>query len=128
MTDPQLFLEAPPTVPLARKSDPLPAKIAAARQTPKRLARGRWLVLDDLEHHGPSTDHEIAARTGMVLSSAGKRRGDLVRLGWIAATHDHRLSPTGTPATVWTITADGHLNWSTIAARGLYEGAEDDGS
>lgn len=92
---------------LARNSDPDTSHAAAASQTPARRKRGQRLVLAALAEHGPLTDFEHEAINGLQQTSAGKRRLELLRRGLVEYAGARRESPTGSPARVWRITAEG---------------------
>jgi hypothetical protein len=113
MNDQLTFDDAP----RYRKTDPMTSRIAARTQTPERLSSGRWMALDALARYGAQTDFELAERTGRIPTSIGCRRAELTRRGWVVATEERRPSPTGTPATVWQVTADGVRVWGELAAR-----------
>ena len=71
-----------------------------------------------LHHHATTevdglTDFELAYLAGVQQTSIGKRRGELVKVGYITRLRNEdgtsvtRPSPTGTPAAVWAITGAG---------------------
>lgn len=79
-----------------------------------RLSAHRALVLKALYEAGErgATDFETSAATGLIATSAGKRRLDLMLIGLVErfVTDDGpvtRPSPTLTPSAVWRITAKG---------------------
>ncbi len=113
-TEHQLTIDDAPRY---RYHDPLTSKLAAREQTPEKLSAGRWLAMDALARFGPMTDHELAAVTGRVATSIGRRRTDLVQAGWAIATDDRRLSPSGTPSIVWRLTIDGLAVWNELKDR-----------
>lgn len=53
------------------------------------------------------TDFELADLMHRVPTSAGKRRLELCRDGLVVQTDERRTTPSGSPATVWRITAAG---------------------
>jgi hypothetical protein len=96
--------------PTHRAADPDTSK-RAGRKNPVRRGTDRALVL--LAHaaampHG-LTDHELAALLRRQINSVGKRRLELQRStpAYIEATGMNRVSPAGSPATVYRITEDG---------------------
>lgn len=100
---------------LARTTDPDTSHAAAASQTPARRQRGQRLVLAALAQHGPLTDFEHEAISGLVQQSAGKRRLELQRRGLVEYGQERRDSPNGSPARVWRITEAGyrqHIEWT----------------
>ena len=71
-----------------------------------------------LHHHATCatdglSDFDLADLTGVQQTSIGKRRGELVAVGYIARVYNEdgsgltRPSPSGTPAAVWAITSAG---------------------
>jgi hypothetical protein len=99
---------------MARTSDPDTAHGAAVIAL-HGAATNRQLAL---HHHATTmfdglTDFELADLTGIQQTSIGKRRGELVAVGYIERARDEagcgatRPSPTGTPAAVWQITSAG---------------------
>lgn len=103
--------ELDPPAPRYRRNDRITSRDAGRAQTPDRLATGCWLALDCLVRHGPQTDHELSHATGWAVSSIGKRRGDLMNLGYVRPTDDRRDSPSGSPCTVWAATPEGEQAW-----------------
>ena len=93
------------TPPLARRSDP-DTSHAAAKDAGLKASHGRQLVLRHLAD-SPLTDFELAARTGWQQTSIGKRRGECMAAGLVGATVLKRLTPSGSLARVWEITAAG---------------------
>lgn len=75
---------------------------AAITNRPRRSAH-KQMVLDALRAAGPEglTDFQISEATGLIATSAGKRRLDLMRDDLVKATDMTRLSPSGTPSKVW---------------------------
>lgn len=100
--------EAPPG---SRNSDPETSHMAAASAA-IRASHGRLRALRQLSY-GARTDFELAAATGVIQSSIGKRRGELRDAGFVEAVTGpdgktvKRPSDTGAPATVWAITNKG---------------------
>jgi hypothetical protein len=97
--------------PGARNSDPETSH-AAADTAQMKASHGRLRVLQFLAADGPMTDHELAAVTGVIQTSIGKRRGECRDHGLVEAVLDNgtvasRLSPSGSRATVWQITKKG---------------------
>jgi len=77
---------------------------AAESLTPEALNDGQRRVLAFLEEHGPATDEEIIAGTGMNPSTARPRRIELVRHGLVVEAGERRTA-SGRRATVWKATA-----------------------
>lgn len=78
MTQPELDL---PLRALARATDPGTSHDAAGKTDAARLA---GLVLDSLEHFGPATSHELAARLNLQLVSVSPRMKPLEDKGLVA--------------------------------------------
>ena len=109
MNQPSLLeWEAPPA---SRNSDPETCHIAAASAA-LRASHGRLRALRQLSY-GARTDFELAAATGVIQSSIGKRRGELRDAGFVEAAigtdgkTEKRPSDSGSPAIVWRITDKG---------------------
>lgn len=96
-----------------RRSDPSTSRDAAVFNLPNRSAH-KALVLAALLAAGERglTDFEAAAETGLVATSAGKRRLDLQRDGLVCGrmvvdaktlglVQDRRPSPSGALSLVW---------------------------
>ena len=77
---------------------------AAESLTPGALNAAQRRVLAYLEEHGPATDEEIIAGTGMNPSTARPRRIELVRHGLVVEDGERRTA-SGRRATVWKATA-----------------------
>ena len=92
---------APPTERLA-------AVLVYPRSGTKRLA-----VLEYLVERGDTgaTDEEISLGLSMRLYTAAPRRHELVGDGWLEDSGRTRRTTTGTPATVWVLTAAGRAQW-----------------
>lgn len=97
----------------SRRGDP-DTSVTAAQNAHSNAARHRDLALAAhyAHMHTGLTDFELADATGIQQTSIGVRRGDLVRLGFVMATHIRRPSPTGSPAIVWVITNDGIAHYT----------------
>jgi len=95
-----------------RVTDPETARLAAQAQS-DRLNEHQWLVLASLVEAGRDglIDHDHEARNGLIQTSAGKRRVELVRLGLVEWSGRKRRSPSGQLARVWTVTARGAAVW-----------------
>lgn len=91
-----------------RTTDPETARLAA-EAAGERLNEHQWLVLASLIEAGRDglIDHDHEARNGLIQTSAGKRRIELVRLGLVQWTGRKRRSPSGQLARVWGVTARG---------------------
>ena len=106
-----------------RPSDPVTSQEAAIAAIGRKADHQR-LVLDALHWAGDDglTDHELAARTGLIQTSCGKRRGELRDAGLVRQLADEkgkvvkRLSPSGSPCIVWTLTASGYVQAETVTA------------
>lgn len=99
----QLTLEAA----LHRATDPETSR-QAARRAARGMSAGQLAALRALAAHPDGlTDFELAAITGRQQTSIGCRRKDVCRAGLAESTGNTRPSPTGSPATVWRITAAG---------------------
>lgn len=85
---------------LARTTDP-DTSHAAARSASVKGPNQRTIVWQTLNQLSEATDYEIAQATGLLRSSAGKRRQELVELGLVEATSKRRLTDTGSTAIVW---------------------------
>lgn len=95
-----LPLFAPPA-PSVRGSQTSAA--AADSLGPDTLNRLHRLVLAWLEEHGPATDEEIVAGTGLNPSTARPRRIELVRCGMVTQAGEKRTR-SGRKATTWRCT------------------------
>ena len=98
---------------MARSSDPDTAHGAAVIALfAAPTNRERVLHVHATTERDGLTDFDLADITGVQQTSIGKRRGELVAVGYIERAYDEgravtRPSPTGTPAAVWCITAAG---------------------
>ena len=80
-----------------------PTSVAAAEAlAPEALNAAQRRVLAYLEEHGPATDEEIIAGTGMNPSTARPRRIELVRHGLVGEDGERRTA-SGRRATVWRV-------------------------
>lgn len=99
------------TRPAARGSDPITSHHAATRAA-SMASKNRLLALRLLAEKS-RTDFELATASGLQQTSIGVRRGELVKHGYAEMALDGRgekvtrLSPSGSPALVWQITASG---------------------
>ena len=91
-------------LPTARQTDPTTSHEAAHDATPLS-GRHRRIALAALRYAGSygMTDFELAAATGIQQTSIGVRRKELVRAGFVEATEQRRLSPSGSSAIVWRV-------------------------
>lgn len=85
---------------LARRTDPDTAQAAAAAAS-KRGPSQRKRIYDALAKLGAATDYELSVATGILRSSAAKRRQELTTLGYVLDTGERRPTDTGTTAIVW---------------------------
>ena len=93
--------------PAARSSDPETAKKAGALHPIKRGTDRALALLCHSRNPYGLTDFELASQMGRQQTSAGKRRLELMRAGWIEETSMTRTAPSGSAATVYRITAEG---------------------
>ena len=77
---------------------------AADSLGPETLNRLHRLVLAWLEEHGPATDEEIIAGTGLNPSTARPRRIELARRGLVVEAGEKRTR-SGRKASAWKATA-----------------------
>lgn len=73
----------------------------AAEQASRRGPSQRRRVWEAIHQLGDATDYEISVATGLLRSSAAKRRQELVDLGYVVETPFRRKTDTGTNAVVW---------------------------
>lgn len=96
---------------------------AELREIGAALRDTQWRVLDTLVHAGRSglIDHEHKARNDMGQTSAGVRRGELLKLGLVEyAGHMRQVDGgKGSRAKVWRVTARGRLVWQLEHERRL---------
>ena len=85
---------------LARTDQPDTAH-KAAQESSRRGPNQRMRVWEALKHLGDATDYELAQATGILRSSAAKRRQELQDLGYVVETPFRRPTDTGTLAVVW---------------------------
>lgn len=87
--------------PVARKTDPDTSHLAA--EDAKRNAhtlRARCLAVLKAHPEG-LTDFALAEIVGSQQTSAGKRRGELVKAGLVEDSGEKRKAPSGSFAIVW---------------------------
>lgn len=89
----------PPTR-LVRTTDPDTSHTAATNAS-KRGPSQRRRTWETLKRLGEATDYELAEATGILRSSAAKRRQELQQLGHVIDTGKRRPTDTGTLAIVW---------------------------
>lgn len=89
-----------PAIRLARTTDHDTAQ-EAARSASRRGPNQRRRVWEALKSLGDATDYELSIATGILRSSAAKRRQELVDLGYVVETPYRRATDTGTLAVVW---------------------------
>lgn len=85
---------------LARTTDPDTSQ-QAARNASRRGPSQRMKVWTALQQLTTATDYELSIATGILRSSAAKRRQELADLGYVVATQQRRATDTGTMAIVW---------------------------
>jgi hypothetical protein len=99
--DPQESLTTTiPATRLVRVHDTDTAHEAAANAS-RRGPSQRRRVWEALNRLGDATDYELSVATGILRSSAAKRRQELVDLGYVVETPFRRRTDTGTNAVVW---------------------------
>lgn len=78
-----------------------------------RVRRGthRFRALELLAY-ASLTDFELAERSGIQQTSIGKRRKELMDLGFVEPTRTTRAAPSGSQAIVWQITSAGFAFWN----------------
>ena len=89
-----------PAIRLVRTTDTDTAH-EAADQASKRGPSQRRRVWEALKTLGSATDYELSVATGILRSSAAKRRQELVELGYVVETPFRRKTDTGSNAVVW---------------------------
>jgi hypothetical protein len=89
-----------PAIRLVRTTDHDTAH-EAADQASKRGPNQRRRVWEALKTLGDATDYELSVATGILRSSAAKRRQELVDLGYVVETPFRRKTDTGSNAVVW---------------------------
>lgn len=89
-----------PAIRLVRTEQPETAH-EAAENASRRGPSQRRRVWNALKELGDATDYELSVATGILRSSAAKRRQELVDLGYVVETPFRRLTDTGTKAVVW---------------------------
>lgn len=85
--------------PTARHTDPETSWQAAAKKQPT-TATDRAKVLDALLQ-GPASDFTIAERTGIIPTSCGVRRGELVKAGLVKDSGKREKNERGSTVIVW---------------------------
>jgi hypothetical protein len=85
--------------------DPMPIDtlIDASRLVRTNDPSQRRRVWEALNKLGDATDYELSIETGILRSSAAKRRQELVDLGHVVATPFRRKTDTGSNAVVWRV-------------------------
>lgn len=89
-----------PTARLVRASDPDTSHNAAENAT-RRGPSQRKRIWEALQQLGGATDYELSQATGILRSSAAKRRQELTELGHVIETAQRRPTDTGSLAIVW---------------------------
>lgn len=93
-----------------RFSDPPTSRQAAYDNRPRRGTH-RWIALELLAQHS-YTDFELAERSHIAQTSIGKRRKELVDLGFVEYMGCDRPAPSGSMSMVWCITTEGFKYWN----------------
>lgn len=96
----QSLTDTRPAIRLVRTTDTDTAHEAADNAS-KRGPSQRRRVWEALKHLGTATDYELSVATGILRSSAAKRRQELVELGYVIETPFRRKTDTGSNAVVW---------------------------
>jgi hypothetical protein len=96
-----------PSGPMVRPSDPETARMAADAQTPARLSRGRRAVLMALYRYEALSDFDYQGINGMIQTSAGKRRHELMLAGLVEEAPMRGLSPSGSQVQCYRLTHEG---------------------
>jgi hypothetical protein len=91
-----------PATRLVRTNDPHTSHETAAEAS-RRGPSQRRRVWEALNKLGDATDYELSIETGILRSSAAKRRQELVDLGHVVATPFRRKTDTGSNAVVWRV-------------------------
>jgi hypothetical protein len=99
-TTPQNLNTIIPSTRLYRSTDPDTSQ-AAAENAQRRGPSQRRKIWEALQHLGLATDYELSQHTGILRSSAAKRRQELQDLGHVIATPHRRPTDTGSMAIVW---------------------------
>lgn len=88
----------------ARRSDP-PTCEEAASKAPEIRGKQRVLVYEYLVSRGArgATDFEIGQALSILRTSAGKRRKELMDLGYVIDSGDKRATDTGARGIVWRV-------------------------
>jgi hypothetical protein len=102
LSQPTLFDDVPPNV---RNTDPDTSHAAAAVN--RDTDRARALAVHR-QHPDGLTDFELGDLMGRQQTSAGKRRGELVALGFICDSGTRRPAPSGSSAIVWRLIRGEH--------------------
>lgn len=89
-----------PPIRLVRTTDHDTAHEAADNAS-KRGPSQRRRVWEALKTLGSATDYELSIATGILRSSAAKRRQELVDRGYVVETPYRRKTDTGSNAIVW---------------------------
>jgi hypothetical protein len=95
------------TLPTARHSDHETSREAGTEKL--HWSEHRKLALKALVIAGDDgcTDFDLECMTGIHQTSVGKRRLDLLRMGYVVKTSERRPSPSGSPSIVWRVTRAG---------------------
>jgi len=109
--------------PSARTTDPETSHLAAI-DARKSWGPGHHLVLQSL-YFADMTDYELADATGRQQNSIGKRRGECMKMGLVAAKIDDngkklkRPAPSGSMSIVWCLTQEGRGEYERLVRAGL---------
>lgn len=104
------------------RTDDMETARAAADMSPEALAAGQRKVLFALADAGPNglIDHEHERINGLIPTSAGKRRLELRRMGYVESTGRRRPTGTGNAeAEVWCLTKAGYDTVTSMRRRGV---------
>lgn len=83
-------------------SQPTPTSVAAADAIKPDAGRLRRIVYEWLLAHGPATDEEIIAGTGLSPNTARPRRIELVQSGQVLDSGTTKKTASGRQAVAWT--------------------------
>ena len=95
-------LEALPlfSQPVARNSDPETSWQAADRVADK-APTDRLKVLAALKEHGKGSDFDLEQWTGVIATSIGVRRGELVKAGLVVDSGERGVNGRGSKVILW---------------------------
>ena len=86
--------------PVARKTDPETAH-AAARSVTEKAPADRQKVIQALTEHGKGSDFDLEKWTGVIATSIGVRRGELVKMGVVEDSGERGTNDRGSKVILW---------------------------